>query len=95
MKPLTKQTILTPKKGLVGWSSNTNIDDICNRIEGYFFTEEQLKEFIGEVFDKGQNSYCENCFIQENKTTNGQDTIGLNCNKVEVEKQELIKQLLQ
>ena len=86
MKPLTKQTILTPKKGLVGWSSNTNIDDICNRIEGYFFTEEQLKEFIGEVFDKGTD-------VPDVKTLTIMKQDWLEVSKKL--KQELIKQLLQ
>ena len=76
MKPLIKQTVKFHQD--VPWLEPIKVETIS---DGYFFTPEQMEEFIGEVFDKG-NAWG---------FANGSDILEYTNN---ISKQELIKQLL-
>ena len=91
MKPLTKQNVYLPisffeEETLRVTDMFDNHDNNVEKKLGYFFTEQQLKEFIGEVFDKGTD-------VPDIETLNlmKQDWLEVSTKL----KQELIKQLLQ
>ena len=87
MKPLTKQICYLPSKVETEeeWFIDTKVSGYTylSKENGYFFTSEQMEEFIGEVFDEGKST--ENL---DNRTSGGYSH-GRDI------KQELIKQLLQ
>lgn len=88
MKPLTKQTILIPDKNgelVILSMGNEQPQTFYDEKELFVFTEEQLKEFIGEVFDKARETKLSLPISKSNPLPKVMNSYS---------KEELIKQLL-